>query len=65
MSGKFSLDDTGWKKFASTGSVYDYLKYRDKIDAEKNSINQKILSENRGVFCEDGSKWNNNKGSGA
>lgn len=66
MSESFSLDDKGWDKFISTGSVYDYLEYRDKIDRAKNSnVSQEILSGERDIFGESGSKWHNNQGSGA
>jgi len=62
MSGGFSLEDSGWQKFVSTGSVYDYLKYKDNIDSEKNN-HQTILPDNRGGFCEDRSKRHSDQGS--
>lgn len=66
MSESFSLDDKGWDKFISTGSVYDYLEYRDKIDRAKNySGSQDILLRERDIFGENGSKWYNSQGSGA
>lgn len=63
MSEGFSLEDSGWQKFVSTGSVYDYLKYKDNIGSEKNNRNQTILPDNRGGFCEDRSKRYSNQGS--
>lgn len=54
-------NDVGWDKFASTGNVYDYLEYRSKMNSIKNNTNETILIDNRGGFCENGSKRNSNQ----
>ncbi|MDO4200146.1 MAG: hypothetical protein Q4D57_05295 [Clostridia bacterium] len=53
-------NDTAWKNFISTGSVYDYLEYKSEINGAKNSDNKAILNDNMGAFCENGNKRDSN-----
>ena len=56
----FKLDDAGWKKFVLTGSVYDYLEYKSKIDESKSDCKKNSL-DGCGDFCENRGQWNSNQ----
>lgn len=53
-------NDKAWEDFVSSGSIYDYLKYKSKIGSEKSDNKKTTLTGNIGDFCEDRSKRTNN-----
>lgn len=56
-----ALDNDGWEKFISTGSIYDYLDYKFNNENTKKSVNRVISPDDGGDFCENRSKWNSDK----
>lgn len=56
----FTTNNSNWEKFCSTGSVYDYLKYKSREYQQPGNI---WIPDNYGGICEKGDKGVNNKGS--
>ena len=56
-----ALNDINWNNFISTGSVYDYLKYKSENSIENNSARSIVFENSVGGFCENRNKWNSDK----